>query len=67
MPDVTIEIEIYCGTCGAGLCRQSDTGRTTHRQIPYISVEACEHCMEVSKQSGYDEGIEAGRKESEGK
>jgi len=65
MPDVTVEIEIYCGTCGEGLCRQSTGGNTNRRGAPYISVAACEKCMAAAEERGYNNGYEDAQKESD--
>jgi len=59
MPEITIDVEIYCGTCGAGLCSQSTT-RTSRFGQRGIDVEACQACLEKAKSAGYDEGYEAG-------
>lgn len=50
MPEVSVEIEVYC-SCGEGLCNQSSSG-VSARGALYITVEPCDKCM--SKQ--YDEG-----------
>jgi hypothetical protein len=56
--DVPFEFEVYCGTCGAGLCCNSREGYTTGRSYPYISVDACDACIERAKEDGFDEGYE---------
>ena len=46
MPDFTLEFEVYCGTCGEGLCNESNT-RTSHRRsMPQVTVNACPVCIE---------------------
>jgi 2-polyprenyl-3-methyl-5-hydroxy-6-metoxy-1,4-benzoquinol methylase len=59
--EVTIDFEVWCGTCGAGLCHQ------THERSGGITVDACEACIEEAKNSarseGYDEGYEQARSE----
>ena len=52
-----IDFEVFCGTCGAGLCNNSDTRNSRNRNYPQVTVDACEKCMENAK----DEGIEEGR------
>ena len=45
MPSFELEFEVFCGTCGDGLCMQSDT-RTSHRRsMPQVTVEACRKCL----------------------
>ena len=43
MPDITIiqNIDVWCGTCGRGLCKVSsiDSARSA------ITVDACPYCM----------------------
>jgi hypothetical protein len=53
----TVEFEVYCGTCGGGLCRQSDNheGRSRWR----VEVEACPHCIGRAHLEGYEEGLAA--------
>lgn len=65
MPSVEVEIEIYCDTCGDGLCNQSTGATTRNRGASSIRVEACKNCMKEAESKGYDEGYEAARKEYE--
>lgn len=30
MPSFTVNFEVFCDTCGAGLCNQSDTRKSEH-------------------------------------
>lgn len=60
----TMEIEVFCGTCGAGLCSQSKAGNTSRRGQPYISVDVCEKCRDKAYGEGYDNGLEDGRAEA---
>jgi hypothetical protein len=46
MPHFEISFEIFCGTCGAGLCNQSDTRKSRHRQEDQVTVDVCEKCLE---------------------
>ncbi|MBT9167703.1 MAG: hypothetical protein DDT19_01043 [Syntrophomonadaceae bacterium] len=62
MPEIGIEIEIYC-SCGAGLCRQSSVGKTKGRGQPYFTVEPCEGCLKKEKESDYDEGYKHAEKD----
>ena len=49
---VDVDFEVFCGTCGAGLCNQSNTRQSRSRNDPQVTVEACEKCMENAKEEG---------------
>lgn len=50
--DVEVEFEIFCESCGAGLCHLA-TGRNSHgRGHPQITVEPCPTCLEAAKEEG---------------
>lgn len=40
-----IDFEVYCNTCGAGLCGESDTRRSRNRGYLQVSVNVCPNCM----------------------
>lgn len=63
MPYVEFEIEVYCATCGDGLCHQSTFTKTRNRGEPSIRVEACQKCMEQARERGRDEGYNERREE----
>lgn len=65
MPSVEIEIEVYCATCGAGLCGKTDVVKTRSRGQDSFRVEACEVCIDAAHDRGLDEGYEKARKEFE--
>lgn len=65
MPSVEIEIEVYCNTCGAGLCNETDVAKTRNRGMDSFRVNACEGCLKSARDEGYDAGYEAARKEYE--
>lgn len=52
MPSFRVEIdhvidydfEVFCGTCGADLCGQSDTRTSRSRGFPQITVDVCSSC-----------------------
>lgn len=50
-----IDFEVFCGTCGAGLCNVSDTRESRSRRMPQVTVEACANCMENAKDEGREE------------
>ena len=43
---VDIDFEVYCGTCGVGLCSESDTRMSRSRNYAQITVNACPNCMD---------------------
>ena len=52
---VDVDFEVFCGTCGAGLCNVSDTRASRSRRMPQVTVEACAKCMENAKDDGRKE------------
>ncbi len=44
--DITYDFEVYCNTCGAGLCNQSDTTYGYTRNAPQVRVDVCDSCMQ---------------------
>jgi len=42
---VDIDFEVFCKTCGAGLCGLSDTRRSRNRGYLQVEVEACPDCL----------------------
>lgn len=67
MPELTINVPIYCARCGAGLCNNTterDRGYL-NRDDPGFDVKPCEACLEKAKDEGDDEGYERGWAEAE--
>ena len=66
--EADIDISVYCATCGAGLCNQSNVG-VRHDGENFIEVEVCKKCEDLIRddeyKKGYDEGYEEARKEFE--
>ena len=52
---IEIDIQVWCGGCGAGLCHQAQA--CGHMGI---SVEPCEQCLTKAKDDGYAEGYNKG-------
>lgn len=50
-----IEFEVYCGTCGAGLCGESETRRSSRRGYLQVTVNACPTCMAQKDQEREEE------------
>lgn len=42
--DTSVDFEIFCAECGAGICDHGETAKTHHRKMPYISVRPCDRC-----------------------
>lgn len=42
--DVSVDFEVFCSECGAGICNHCDTGHTKGRGLNFISVEVCRTC-----------------------
>jgi len=42
---VDLDFEVYCGTCGAGLCSESDTRHSDRRGYAQVTVNVCPNCM----------------------
>jgi hypothetical protein len=65
MPSFEVEFEVYCSSCSAGLCNQSQT--FSKGGCLSVEVEPCEKCLEAVKEEahneGYDEGYEARQEE----
>jgi hypothetical protein len=48
------DFEVYCDTCGFGLCAESREVTTLKRGMPSIRVNVCPECMK-SKDSEIDD------------
>lgn len=63
MPTVTAEVDmeiaVWCGRCGAGLCIQSSGNGAG------ITVDPCEQCLETERAEGYEAGNEDGYRQAE--
>ena len=60
--NVDIEVEVYCGGCGAGLSNQSTSGNINRRNKPFIEVVPCEKCLCKARDEGYSEGYDVKKK-----
>lgn len=56
---IDVEFEVFCDSCGAGLCRQTRENNSGGRGLS-ISVEPCERCLTKANDSGYEKGYEQG-------
>jgi len=50
--NISINVELYCARCGAGICRNGYVrrGETT------IEIEPCAKCLADERDKGYEEG-----------
>lgn len=43
--EIEIDFEVFCGTCGAGICGNTTTRYSRSRGEPQIVVDVCEDCI----------------------
>ena len=60
MPEISIDIEIFC-SCGVGLCNKSSD--SSRRGRSSFTVEPCEKCLAKYYDEGYDKGYEKAKQE----
>ena len=65
MPNVEVEVEVYCASCGAGLCNQTESTVGRSRSIPQFRVEPCEKCLDGARKDGHNDGYEEGHKDGD--
>jgi len=41
----SVDFEVFCGTCGEGLCDESSTRLSRNRGHAQVEVNACPRCM----------------------
>ena len=58
MPEIEVNIEIYCAKCGAGICGNATATRTFTRQEPSFRIDPCEKCLQDEYDRGYDDGYD---------
>jgi hypothetical protein len=52
--EVNLDFEVFCGTCGEGLCLESSTRSSRYRNHPQVEVNACPTCI-ATKQDEIDD------------
>jgi hypothetical protein len=50
MPSFEIEFEVYCGTCGAHLCGNTQARMSRNRHCPQITVDVCDRCLDNARE-----------------
>ena len=64
MPDITVNIDVWCASCGAGLCPVTTVGSPTRGHVnENFQVEPCEKCLADARKDGRDEGYKDGLEE----
>jgi len=63
MPEIEVNIEVYCAVCGEGLCNQTEFVKTYRRGESSFRVEPCSKCLQEAKDQGYEEGYEEAKNE----
>jgi len=58
--EVSLDFEVFCGGCGAGICSNCTEGNTPRRGMPFITVNPCEKCLDRSNEEGYNKGYDDG-------
>ncbi len=41
---IDYDFEVFCGTCGSGICDHADTRTSRSRHYPQVTIELCKHC-----------------------
>ncbi len=59
MPEVIVNVEVYCAECGGGLCSQTQAGRTEPRDQAMFRVGLCRKCVTHLKSKSYKDGYAA--------
>lgn len=67
MPSFTcdIEFEVFCETCGKGLCNTVRTEDAGRHGTARVHIPPCETCMEQQWEDAFEEGRAEGHKEAE--
>lgn len=55
MPEIAVDIELYCAKCGAGICANGTA--TRKRNYPCFVIDPCEKCLDIADTQGYDRGV----------
>ena len=63
MPEIEVNIEIYCARCRAGICNNANPRKTPNRGQPCFEIEPCEKCLSDAEDAGYEKGYEDAKAE----
>lgn len=56
MADVLVDVQVYCGGCGAGICGNVTQGKREGE----IHIDPCDKCLDEAKNEGFAEGNDEG-------
>ena len=51
---IDVDFEVFCGTCGKGLCSESDTRNSRNRNYLQVTVNACPDCIQEKQDEIYE-------------
>ena len=60
MPEIEVNIELFCSRCGAGICNNATAGKTKIRREPCFEIEPCQKCLQKEREEGYSDGYDVG-------
>lgn len=58
MPEIEINIEVYCARCGSGLCQNTTAVKTHNRGEDPFRVDPCDDCLKAEYDTGYEAGYD---------
>lgn len=59
--EVSIDFEVYCDRCGAGICSNTTVTTSRNRGYPQLRIEPCEKCLAEATKEGYADGYAEGK------
>lgn len=62
MPDLTIEVDVFCARCGDVLQADFKEG---YQGAKEVHAEPCEKCLDVAKDEGDEAGYDRGLNDAE--
>jgi hypothetical protein len=65
MPEVNVDVEVYCAACGEGLCGQTESTTGRQRDQPQFRVDPCQRCLDAADEEGYTRGYDDRQGEEE--
>jgi hypothetical protein len=63
MPEIAVEIELYCARCGEGICANGTATRKRNQEC--FVIEPCETCLSRASDKGFEEGHQKGYADAE--
>lgn len=62
MPAIEVDIELYCGRCGEGICANGTA--TAKRRKECFVIDPCERCLQKESDNAFEDGHEKGYEEA---